>query len=409
MICKLQIFMINCIYKGDKLATLLLIIIFIVFIGLGLPDSAFGASLPAIWGEFNLPISLSSVITMLISLGTVLASLFSARIINKLGTSITVAFSSLLTCLAVLGFALSKSALPLFLLAMPLGLGAGAIDAALNNYVALHYSPMQMSFLHCFYGVGVMITPYVFSLTLKDNNNWRLGYGVLTIALAVIALIAFLSIPLWKKISQTQPPSQKVTPKTLTYRQMAKSSAVRLAWATFFLTVALEFTCGTWGTSYLVHTEKVSEAFASSLLTLYNLGITLGRFLSGLISKKLSSKNIVLGGYGLVFVGIALLFTPLPPTLKGFSLMLIGLGNGPVFPHLTHLTPIFFGKDVSQSLVGAQMMWCNVGILTMPPLFGLLAGWLSTALFPLYLATLFILLVASTVAYFKAKKSQLFD
>lgn len=391
------------------MATLLLVIIFIVFIGLGLPDSAFGASLPAVWGEFNLPISLSSVVTMLISAGTVLASFFSAKIINKFGTSITVSFSCLLTCLSVLGFALSGSAVPLFLLAVPLGLGAGAIDAALNNYVALHYSPMQMSFLHCFYGIGVMITPYVFSLALKDNNNWRLGYGVIAILLALITIISFLSIPLWKKISSSESPCDKVVPKTLTYKQMVKAPAVRLAWATFFLTVSLEFTVGTWGTSFFVHTEKISEASASGLLTLYYLGITLGRFSSGLISKKMSSKSIIYLGYCLIFVGIALLFTPIPPTLKGFCLMLIGLGNGPVFPHLTHLTPVFFGKDVSQSLVGAQMVWCNVGILIMPPLFGVLAQVLSTKLFPFYIAVLFVLLIFSTVGYFKSNKQNLFN
>ncbi len=391
------------------MATLLLIIIFIVFIGLGLPDSAFGASLPAVLGEFSLPISLSSLITILISLGTVLASFFSARIINKFGTSYTVSFSCLLTCASVIGFSVAPSPIFLFLLSLPLGLGAGAIDAALNNYVALHYSPMQMSFLHCFYGIGVMITPYVFSLTLKNNNNWRLGYGVVAILLGVIALISFLSIPIWKKISDRQAPSERVIPKTLTYRQMSKSPAVRLAWATFFLTVSLEFTCGTWGTSYFVYTEKLSKASASGLLTLYYLGITLGRFSSGLVSKKLSGKTIIYLGYILILVGIGLLFTPIPPIYKGFCLMLIGLGNGPVFPHLTHLTPVFFGKDVSQSLVGAQMLWCNVGILIMPPLFGVLAEWLSTALFPFYLAILFVLLVFSTVAYFNSKKHNLFN
>lgn len=391
------------------MATLLLIVIFIIFIGLGLPDSAFGAALPAMWAEFNLPLSLSSALGMLISLGTVLASFFSARIINKFGTALTVTFSCFLTCLSVLGFSLSGSVIPLFLLAMPLGIGAGAIDAALNNYVALHYSPMQMSFLHCFYGVGVMITPYVFSLTLKDNNNWRLGYNVLAIILLVIAIIAVISIPLWNKLKNRESEQEKFVPKTLSFMTMAKHRSVRLAWATFFFTVALEFTCGTWGTSFLVNNALVSEAVASGLLTLYYMGITLGRFSSGIISKKLSSKSIVLCGYCLIFVGITLLFIPVSATIKGIALMLIGLGNGPVFPHLTHLTPTFFGKDVSQSLVGMQMTFCNIGILIVPPLFGVLAGWLSTIIFPYYLAVLFVILVICTLAYFKSPKQNLFD
>ena len=261
--------------------TILFIIISIIFVGLGLPDSLFGSAWPAIYKELQLPISYANFVTMLISSGTVLASFFSARIIQKLGTGITTALSTMLSTFAILGFSFSNSMIWFCLLALPLGIGAGAIDAALNNYVAVHYSAKYMSFLHSFYGLGVTLTPFLMSLALTQNNDWRLGYRIIFYVMAGITVISFIALPLWKKVSATPQAQEKEQPtKTLSFRQLIKMPAVRISWIVFFTSVALEFTCGIWGCTYLVESEGLTQALSAKIQTLYYLGITVGRFVS---------------------------------------------------------------------------------------------------------------------------------
>lgn len=387
------------------MTTFLFVIISIIFIGLGLPDSLFGAAWPAIYPEFNLPVSYANFVTILISSGTVLASFFSARLINKFGTGLITAVSTAMTAVSLIGFAVSDSIWWFCPLAIPLGAGAGAIDAALNNYVALHYSSMHMSFLHCFYGVGVALSPFIMSLALGENNDWRLGYRIIFYAQMAITAISFLSLPLWKKTGNIKEEREKeVSPITLTFRQMAKIPAVRTAWIMFFASVGLEFICGIWGCTYLVGAEGLSESNAALIQTFYYVGMTTGRFISGLISAKLSPKRIIYLGYSVVGVAIIILFLPLPIMVKGVALFLIGLGNGPTFPNLTYLTPINFGKDISQSIVGSQMTACNVGILIMPPIFGFFADKISVSLFPVFIGVMFLVMLFSTLVYDKLPK-----
>lgn len=388
------------------MATLLFVIISITFIGLGLPDSLLGSAWPAIYPDLNIPVSYANFITILISLGTVTASFFSAKLINKFGTGPLTAVSTAISAIALLGFSLSNSVLWLCLIALPLGAGAGAIDSALNNYVAVHYKSNYMSFMHCFYGVGVALSPYVMSFALSLNNNWRLGYRIIFIVLAVIAIIAFCSLPLWKKMSKL--PNQKeneVEPITLSFSAMAKMPAVKISWLIFFSSVALEFTCGVWGCTYLVNAEGLSESFSAKMLTLYYLGMTLGRFVSGLITNKIKPLTTVFCGYSIVSIAIVLLLLPVPAVLKGISLFLIGFGNGPTFPNLIYLTPVYFGKNRSQSIVSSQMTSCNLGILLMPPVFGLIADFVDIKLFPVILAVLFVITLISTIAYNKVAKN----
>lgn len=387
------------------MVTLLFIFISVVFIGLGLPDSLLGSAWPAIYPELNLPVSSANVLTILISSGTVLASLFSARLINKFGTGVVTAFSTALTSLAILGFSFSSSLWWMIALALPLGAGAGAIDAALNNYVAVHYGPTHMSFLHCFYGVGVAVSPYVMSFALNLDNNWRLGYRTVFFIMAGITAVAIIALPLWNKVKENQKEEEKFTPVSLSLLQMAKMPAVRTAWIAFFSSVALEFTCGIWGCTYLVSSEGLTESLAAKILTLYYAGMTLGRFTSGLISKKVHAEKIVYIGYSIVGVAVVLLVLPLPPIVKGISLFFIGFGNGPTFPNLTYLTPINFGKEISQSIIGTQMACCNLGILVMPPVFGLIAEWLSLGAFPYYIIALYIIMVITTIIYSKLTKT----
>ncbi|MBQ9734810.1 MAG: MFS transporter [Clostridia bacterium] len=387
------------------MVTLLFIIILAIFIGLGLPDSLLGSAWPAIYPELNLPVSYANFLTILISSGTVLASLFSARLINKFGTGAVTAVSTAVTALGILGFSFSQSLWWFIALALPLGAGAGAIDAALNNYVAIHYSSTHMSLLHCFYGVGVATSPYLMSLALNLNNDWRLGYRTVFFIMAGITVIALIALPLWGKIKAKEPPEENFTPVNLSLKQMLKMPAVRTAWIVFFSSVALEFTCGVWGCTYLVSSQGLSESMAAEYLTLFYLGLTSGRLVSGIIAKKVYAEKIVYGGYFIVGVAIIMIALPVPLWAKGLSLFLIGFGIGPTFPNLTHLTPINFGKEISQSVIGTQMACCNLGILLMPPVFGLLAQHVGAFVFPYYLIGLYALMLVSTIIYSKLTKT----
>lgn len=385
------------------MATVLLLLISTIFIGLGLPDSVFGPAWPAIYVDFGVSISYANLVTMPIYLGTVTASFFAAKLINKFGTGKVASVSTLVSALAVLGFSLAPSVWWMVALSIPLGMGAGAIDAALNNYVAVHYNSSAMSFMHCFYGVGVSLSPFLMSFALDVNNDWRLGFRIVFYALAVITLLSFIALPLWKKVAKKDKEEDDFTPKTLSFKQIFKTPTVKLSWILFFSTCALEFTCGIWGATYLVG-EGLSEANAARYVTLYYLGITVGRFVSGLLNKKLKPQTIVYLGYSLVGVAILSMLLPIPTPIKGVSLFFIGFGNGPTFPNMISLTPKYFGKDVSQSIIATQMVTCNLGILFIPPIFGLLADFISVNLFPAFLGLWAVFMIASTLLYNKRAK-----
>ena len=385
------------------MSTLLLIIIYAVFIGLGLPDSVFGSAWPAIYPDIGASISHANYVTMLISLSTVLASVFSTKLINKFGVGLVTAVSVCLTAIALLGFVFATSIWWFCYSAIPLGIGAGAIDSALNNYVATHYKPKHMNFLHGFYGVGVSLSPFIMSFALAKNNDWSLGFEIIFYIQLFLALISCLALPLWKKTSKKQE-SEQTNPKTLTLREMLKMPAVTTSWIVYFCSIGLEFTCGIWGCTFLVEAELLSESTAAEILTFYYLGITISRLISGVITSFLSQKKLVYIGYGIVAIALVSLFLPLPPLAKGVSLFLIGFGNGPTFPNLAYLTPVYFGKERSQSVFGTQMATCNLGILIMPPIFGLIADFVSIKLFPIFLSVLYVLMVIFTIIYHKLAK-----
>ncbi len=388
------------------MVTLLLIIIYLIFIGLGLPDSVLGTAWPAIYQDLNLPVGNQSILTVLLSLCTALASYFSARLINKFGTGLVTTVSTLLTALALLGFSFSKSMLFFCAMGIPLGLGAGAIDSALNNYVATRYKSTHMNFLHAFYGVGVMLSPFILSFTLNELGGWRTGYRLVSFVQLFIFIASAICLPLWKKVKSKNTEENDFTPVTLTLKQMVKIPAIRVAWVVFFATCALEFTCGIWGATYLVDYQGLSETLSAKYLTLYFTGITVSRIISGLVSYKLSPKNIVLIGSGIAGVGVLVMLLPVPATIKGLCLLFIGLGNGTTFPNLTYLTPKFFGKEVSQSIVGTIMVMCNLGICLMPPAFGVIAQYLSVGLFPIFIAICFAVMLVFEIIYIKMPKQK---
>lgn len=380
------------------MATLLLIVIYIAFIGLGVPDSLFGTAWPAIYTDLNLPVSWASIVTIIVSCGTITSSLLSSWLISRFGTGKITAVSTLMTALALLGFSCSDSMLWLCLCAIPLGLGAGSIDTALNNYVALHYKASHMNFLHCFYGIGVSLSPYLMSLALS-KGTWEGGYrAVFWFQLAIAALTA-LALPLWKKVRHAQNgEEEEETPRVLSFPALMKMPKVRMACLVFIGYCALEYTCGTWGSTFLVNAKGAAADTAARMVTFYYVGLALGRFLSGVLAGRLHSRQLVKIGQMILLAAVSSLFLPLPFAFCSVSLFFIGLGNGPIFPNMLHLTPELFGKDLSQAVIGAEMATSYIGVLLAPALFGLIAQNITAALFPVYLLVLYALMITGTAA-----------
>ena len=378
-------------HAENAMATLLLIIIYLAFIGLGLPDSLFGTAWPAIYPEFNLPFSTGSIFTVIMTCGTITSSLFSSRVIAKYGTSKVTAVSTAMTAAALLGFSLSGSFLPLCFLAIPLGLGAGAIDSGLNNYVALHYTSSQMSLLHCFYGIGITISPYLMSRLLVTSAGWRGGYRAAFFIQVGIALVLFLTLPLWKKVSGKD--AQEETPvKVLSIRELSKIPGVKNMWLLFLTSCGIENATNCWGSTFLVEFKAMTADQAAKVMIFYFVGFTLGRLLSGILATRLSCWKIIRMGMLVMGAAMLLLLLPLPGFTVALALFLLGMGNSPLFPNFTYLTPQNFGADISQSVIGSQMAASNTGFLAAPLLCGLLGQVFGMGVFPIYLTVLFVCL-----------------
>ena len=376
------------------MATVLLIVIYISFIGLGIPDSLFGAAWPAIYTDFGLPVSAAGIITFIISACTAISSAVSPRLINRFGTAAVSAVSTVCTAVALLGFSLSGNVFFFILFALPLGFGGGAIDTAMNNYVAIHYNASQMNFLHCFYGIGVFVSPYIMSEVLKKIGSWQMGYRVMFGLQIFISLIMILSLPLWKKVQKKEEEHQEnVTPETLTYKQMFKMPAVVCAWCVLMSSCAIECTTGAWCSTYFVNTKNTSASFAAFITALYYGGLALGRLASGLVSEKLSEMKIIRLSLCCLSVGTAIMFVPGVLFFSALGFFLVGFGIGPIFPNFIHLIPERFGKDISQSVIGSQMTAAYVSIMAVPPLFGLLGGKMGLWILPVFVAVVLVLLV----------------
>ncbi len=374
---------------------LLLAIIYIAYISLGIPDSILGAAWPAIYREFELPVSYASYITVFVSLGTIISSFFSARIINRLGTVKITILSTILTSAALLGFSFSQDMVWFCLLAFPLGLGAGSIDTALNNYIALHYKANHMNFLHCFYGIGVALSPYLMSLSLKDNANWRMGYRIMFLFQISIALLMVISIPVWKKVGEKS--NEDVTPKTLTTKQILKLKGTKAAFGVFIFSCGIEAVCTVWGSTFFVEAKGTTPDNGAKLVVLYFVGLTLGRFISGILSNKLKPFTLIVSGVCIVFVAIGVTIFTSSSLFSAICLFLIGFGIGPVFPNMTHLTPLIFGKEVSQSIIGLQMALAYVSVMATPLVFGQVAQHFGVKFMPLFLLALFLILSVSII------------
>ena len=291
--------------------------------------------------------------------------------------------SAIMVALALIGFSVSKNILTMCLLAIPLGLSSGATDAALNNYISLHYKAMHLNFMHCFYGVGIMTSPYLMSMILK-NAGWREGYQAIFGIQMVIVAIIVITLPIWKKVGHKDGDSgeeEDVVSKNLSYLTMFKTSEIRLAWLMCIAINAIEGVMGTWGAFYLTRAHELSDAKAAGLITMFYIGLALGRFLSGLLSTKLSSWKLIKLSVVVMVAGTIVMFLP-NPMLAATGFLLVGLGNGPVYPNIMHMTPKHFGKEYSASISGSQIAAAYFGVLVGPPIYAFLADKISASLMP---------------------------
>ena len=368
---------------------LLLAVIYLSFISLGLPDSLLGSAWPSMYPEFGVPVSYAGIISMIIALGTILSSLQSDRLTRKFGAGLVTAVSVAMTALALFGFSVSHSFWLLLLWAIPYGLGAGSVDAALNNYVALHYASRHMSWLHCMWGVGASLGPYIMGYALTGGSSWNMGYRYIALIQIALTAILLLSLPLWKR---TAAASEDTPAQPLTLGQIIRIPGAKAVMITFFCYCALEQTAGLWASSYLTLQKGVSAESAAGFASLFFTGITIGRALCGFLTIKLSDSQMIRLGQGLIAAGIFALLLPLGQSAALAGLLLVGLGCAPIYPCIIHSTPTHFGAERSQAIIGVQMASAYVGTCLMPPLFGLIATHITVALFPVYLLVVLILM-----------------
>ena len=373
---------------------LLIAIIYLAFISLGLPDAVFGGSWPTMYQEFGVPVSYAGIITVIMSIGTIASSLLSDRMTYKLGAGKVTALSVATTAVALLGFSMSHSFLELCIWSIPYGLGAGGVDASLNNYVAVHYSSRVMSWLHCMWGVGAMTGPYVLGFVLTGGGVWNTGYKVIGLMQIGLTVILVVSLPLWKKrktvVDET---GEEVPAQALTMKEILSIKGAKDIMIAFFCYCALEQTAGLWASSYMVLHKGVPEVVAASYASMFYIGITVGRFFSGFLTMNFSDKQMIRMGMSVLSIGVLMLFLPLSEYVALAGFVLIGIGCAPIYPCIIHSTPDIFGTDKSQAIVGVQMASAYVGSLLMPSLFGIIANHITVSLLPMYLCIIFVIMV----------------
>lgn len=393
--------------------SLLLAIIYLSFISLGLPDSLIGSAWPVMHVDLGVGMSGAGIITTIISIGTIISSAFSNSLINKLGTGLLTAVSVLLTAIGLIGFSFANAFWMLVVFAIPYGLGAGAVDAGLNSYTAVNYPARHYNWLHCMWGVGASISPYIMSYALTGGLGWGSGFRIVFYIQVMLVVLLFASLPLWKKVEKDRllkaggsvegvdEPKKKVST-----REVIKINGVMLAFVAFFAYCAMEQTAGLWATSYLVQYKGIDAVIASKFASFFYIGITVGRAIAGFFADKIGDKTLIRGGTAIILLGIMLVALPVEDdgcVLAG--LVVIGFGCAPIYPAILHSMPRYFGKENSQAIMGVQMAFGYMGMVAMPPLFGLLAEHVSVGLYWSYLLVfVLIMLVMSEVLNGRMKK-----
>ena len=376
------------------MTNLLIAIIYLAFISLGLPDAVFGGSWPTIYQEFGVPVSYAGIVTVIISIGTIISSLQSDRMTYKLGTGKVTAMSVAMTAVALFGFSISHSFVELCLWAIPYGLGAGGVDASLNNYVAVHYSSRIMSWLHCMWGVGAMTGPYILGFVLTGGGIWNEGYRLISILQFVLTGVLVISLPIWKKRETVvNEHGEEVLAQALSMKEILSITGAKEIMIAFFCYCALEQTAGLCASSYMVLHKGVAEEVAASYASMFYIGITVGCFISGFITAKLNDKQMIRLGMSILAIGVIVLFLPLSEYISLAGFVLVGIGCAPIYPCIIHSTPDIFGADKSQAIVGVQMASAYLGSLLMPTVFGVIANHITVALLPMYLCVIFVVML----------------
>lgn len=377
--------------------TLLLVLIYIAFMSLGLPDSLLGSGWPAMHLEIGVPVSYMGIISMLISGGTIVSSLMSDKLTRKFSTRIVTVVSVFLTVIALFGFSFSTHFWMLVVFAIPYGLGAGAVDAALNNYIALHYSSKSMSWLHCAWGVGTIVSPFVMSYALT-NSVWNDGYRMVGALQLIIAILLLVTLPVWK-VNKEATGTEEVSVGLL---KALKIKGVPFLLIGFFAYCAAEATTMYWASTYFSEVKNMSVEQASKLASLFYIGITVGRFLCGFITDKLGDRKMIALGTRVLLCGIVLLIIPTNYVLVSqIGFMIIGFGCAPIYPCIIHSTPSNFGEENSGAIIGIQMASAYVGSTFIPPLFGFLGNFIGYEIMPIYILVFFALMFCMVECTFR--------
>lgn len=382
---------------------ILLILIYIAFISLGLPDSLLGSGWPAIHLELNIDNSYMGFVSMVISFGTIISSLLSSKLISRIGTRFVTLGSVFLTVIALFGFSFSKEFWMLIVFAIPYGLGAGAVDSALNSYVAVHYKAKHMSWLHCFWGAGTIISPFIMGYALT-SSSWQDGYRIVGFIQLGIALLLFVTLPVWK-VNKSE--EEKQTKQVSTFSCL-KIKGVIFVLIGFFAYCALEATAMQWASTYFVEVKGVDKERSAMLASLFYIGITFGRFISGFFIDKIGDKKAIIIGCSFLFLGIILLSLPIncfPLAISSF--IILGFGCGPIYPCFIHSTPTNFGNENSSSIVGLEMTSAYIGTTFMSPLFGLLGNRFGFKIMPIYLIFFALLMTGMMLLSFKGSKNKI--
>ncbi len=363
----------------------MLALIYVCFISLGLPDSLLGSAWPVLHQEINVPVFFAGILSATICAGTILSSLHSDKLLHRFGAGKVTAVSIALTAIGLFGFSASNQFWVLMLWAIPYGLGAGGVDAILNNYVALHYKAQHMSWLHCMWGVGASISPYIMRFSLINLDSWNYGYLFVAVIQAALTVVIFLSVPIWKRgVEKSDGSQEEILPAALSFKEIFAIKGALPCFLTFFCYCSLELTTSLWASSYLAEKCGFSPEAAAGFASMFYIGVTFGRFVNGFFAMKLGDHFLIRIGVVLITVGIGLLFVPFGSvfTLVGFAV--VGLGCAPIYPCIIHMTPDVFGKDKSQAMIGVQMAFAYTGFLIMPPLFGVIAEYISISLLPVF-------------------------
>lgn len=386
------------------MATFLLIIIYLAFISLGLPDSLLGAAWPVMQGDLGAPLETAGLLFMTIACGTIISSLVSGRILKRYGTGKVTFVSVLMTAVALLGFHFAPSIIWLMVCAVPLGLGAGAVDTGLNDYVAVNYKARHMSWLHCFWGVGATLGPIIMAQFISGDSSWRNGYFLIAAIQFALVIILFFTLPLWKKVKinrndrilEESDELKDVINEKETNNKPLQTKGVKWALTTFFFYCGVEATVGLWGSSFLVNVKGISVATAAGWISFYYAGITVGRLITGFVTYKVTNRSLIRWGQLLALSGAIILVLPLPSAFSFVGFIIVGFGLAPIFPCMLHETPTRFGKEHSQTIMGYQMAFAYTGTTFMPPLLGFMASQMTIGIFPIVIVIFAVAMLLSS-------------